>query len=331
MAGRPAGVRLRGDGVAPVRERTRPDLDREGRRRPGWRQRLVVIALSVLAVTGCGFETEGDAGDGDVDREGSADVRVAVASNFARPHRILAEAFTAETGVRVRTSLGSTGGLYAQIRNGAPYDVFLAADRARPRRLIREGLALAGSRFTYAEGRLVLFMPGLSPRRSLSAALLDEGLRHLALADPEAAPYGAAAREVLRRVGLDAALSDRVVQAENVSQVLQYVVSGAAEAGFVAASHVVDQPEESYVLVADSLHPPIRQDAVLTASGAGRQGARRFLDFLRSERTREVLERFGYRSPTAAEGADPEPSATSASEEGDAHVGRDPDPRTRRP
>lgn len=227
---------------------------------------------------------------------------MAVASSFAGPQERLAEAFTSETGIRVRASLGSTGGLYAQIRNGAPYDVFLAADRARPRNLVREGLAAAGSRCTYAIGRLALAGSGLSSGRSLVEVLRDRRSRHVALADPEVAPYGAAAREVLRRTGLEEELADRLVTAENVGQVHRYVVSGAAEIGFVAAGHVAGRPEGGHLLVDDSLHAPIRQDAVLLTRAGDPEAARRYLSFLGSDRAEPALERFGYR---AVAGEDP--------------------------
>jgi molybdate transport system substrate-binding protein len=234
-----------------------------------------------------------------------------VASSFAGPHEQLAEVFTSETGITVRASVGSTGGLYAQIRNGAPYDVFLAADRVRPRNLVREGFAVAGARCTYAIGRLALAGTGSSPNRSLIDVLRDRRTRHVALADPEVAPYGAAAREVLRRTGLEEELADRLVTAENVGQAHRYVVSGAAEVGFVAAGHVAGRPEGEHLLVDDSLHSPIRQDAVLLTGARDPEAARRYLSFLGSDRAEPVLERFGYRALAGEDRACGHPAAGS--------------------
>lgn len=254
------------------------------------------MAALVLAPAGCGADGPRSSGSSAGDVSSGSEVRVAVASSFAGPQERLSEAFTSETGIRVRASLGSTGGLYAQIHNGAPYDVFLAADRARPRNLVRDGFAVAGSRCTYAIGRLALAGTGVSSGRSLIDVLRDPRSRHVALADPEVAPYGAAAREVLRRTGLEEELADRLVTAESVGQAHQYVVSGAAEVGFVAAGHVAGRPEGGHRLVADSLHPPIRQDAVLLGRARDSEAARRYLSFLGSGRAEPVLERFGYRA-----------------------------------
>lgn len=269
-------------------------MGRSVRRLHGPARLLPIVAL-VLAPAGCGADGPRSSGSSAGDGGPEPEVRVAVASSFAGPHERLAGAFTSETGVRVRASVGSTGGLYAQIRNGAPYDVFLAADRVRPRNLVREGFAVAGSRCTYAIGRLALAGTGVSSSRPLVDVLRDRRSRHVALADPEVAPYGAAAREVLRSTGLEEELADRLVTAENVGQAHQYVVSGAAEVGFVAASHVAGRPEGEYRLVDDSLHSPIRQDAVLLTRARDPEAARRYLSFLGSGRAERVLERFGYR------------------------------------
>lgn len=274
--------------------------------------RLLPIVALVLAPAGCGADGSRSSGSSAGDGGPGPEVRVAVASSFAGPQERLAEAFTSETGVRVRASLGSTGGLYAQIRNGAPYDVFLAADQARPRNLVREGYAVAGSRCTYAIGRLALAGTDLSSGRSLIDLLRDPRSRHVALADPEIAPYGAAAREVLRRTGLEDELSDRLVTAENVGQAHQYVVSGAAEVGFVAAGHVVGRAERGHLLVDDSLHPPIRQDAALLTRARDSEAARSYLSFLGSDRAEPVLERFGYRALAGQDRACGQPPVGSA-------------------
>lgn len=239
-------------------------------------------------LTGCG----GDGGS----------VTVAVASNFASTQEALAEAFQDWTGVPVRTVVGSTGQLYAQIRSGAPVDVFLAADEERPRRLEEEGLAVSGSRFTYAVGRLALYgAEGARPVRALEQlgaegrTLPEEG--PLALADARVAPYGRAAAEVLRRLGLAEALEERIVRGESVGQVHRFVRSGAAEWGLVALTQVVDEPTGAWRIVPDSLHEPIRQDAVLLTRAAEDVAALAWMDFLRSSEARRLIREHGYETP----------------------------------
>ncbi len=155
-------------------------------------------------------------------------VRAAVAANFATTHEKLVRMFEAETGITVETSLGATGYLYAQIVNGAPYDVFLAADVERPRRLEAEGYAVHGTRFPYALGRLALHAPQWDSLRSGDGELRARQYRHLAIANPRTAPYGSAAREVIERWGLWDSLEPLIVRGENVGQAFQFVESGAA-------------------------------------------------------------------------------------------------------
>jgi molybdate transport system substrate-binding protein len=219
---------------------------------------------------------------------------VAVAGNFAAPFEVLAEQFTATSGVKVNVSIGSTGQFYAQIGNGAPFDVFLAADAARPERLETDGLTVPGTRFTYAVGRLAYYAPTRDSVRDAEFELLNHPVRHLAVANPQTAPYGAAAREVLTQWGLWDKLHPVMVRGANVAQTFQFVESGAAEAGFVALSQVIQKDEKRYWIVPASHHIPIQQDAVLLASGADNPGARRLLDFLRSDGAREVIASFGY-------------------------------------
>lgn len=236
----------------------------------------------------------------------AGEATVAVAANFLEPLRHLAAAFADDTGHVLRLSSGSTGQLYAQIVHGAPYDVFLAADRARPEKLERAGRAVAGSRFTYAVGTLVLWSPdaariGADPR----AALTAPRLRHLAIANPELAPYGAAARETLRAMGLWDLLSDRLVTGQNVAQAFQYVATGNAELGFVAFSQVLSPRNAqagSRWKVPARLHAPIRQDAVLLLPGRANPAARALLEYLRSPAARNIMRRFGYAAPAAAGG-----------------------------
>lgn len=233
-------------------------------------------------------------------RSAAGEVHAAVAASFAEPARELAAEFERRTGHRVLLSTGSTGKLYAQISHGAPFEVFLAADAERPRRLEAEGLAVAGSRFPYALGRLALWSarPGLVDPEG--RVLAEGSFRHLAIANPKTAPYGAAARAVLERLGVWERLEPRVVQGEDVGQTWQFVASGGAELGFVALAQLVAAGERaggSRWIVPNSLHPPVEQQAALLARGASDPAARAFLAFLRGSRGRAVVERFGYSLP----------------------------------
>jgi molybdate transport system substrate-binding protein len=221
-------------------------------------------------------------------------VRVAVAGNFAGPQQELARLFQAGSGITVETSLGSTGQLYAQIANGAPYDVFLAADTGRPLRLEAEGHAVPGTRFTYAVGRAVLYAPGWTIVEPPQTELTARQFEHIAIANPEIAPYGAAAQAALERWGLWQNLNTRIVRAENVAQAFQFVESGAAEVGIVALSQVIERQADHYAILPNDLHRPIQQDAVLLNHGEHHAGARAFLTFLQSDEGRRVIADFGY-------------------------------------
>jgi molybdate transport system substrate-binding protein len=234
---------------------------------------------------------------GDAEHAPRQAVRAAVAANFAVPHQELARRFEAATGIAVETSLGSTGQLYAQIQNGAPFDVFLAADVERPHLLEQAQLAVAGTRFTYAVGRLALYAPQWDSVRSGAAALGTKAFQHLAIADPRTAPYGAAAKEVLERWNVWDSLQTSLVRGANVGQVFQFVESGAAEVGFVALSQVVGSEPRHYWVVPQELHRPIHQDAVLLQPGARNSAAQRFLAFLQSDQGRHVMTTFGYSQP----------------------------------
>jgi molybdate transport system substrate-binding protein len=240
--------------------------------------------LSVLLALSCGGAA-------------AADVSVAVAANFAAPMRKIAAAFERDTGHRAVLAFGSTGRFYAQVKSGAPFEVLLAADQATPARLEQEGAAVAGTRFTYAIGRLVLWSatPGVVDDRG-------EVLRHpeggrIAIADPKLAPYGAAAVEVMRKLGLADALRPRLVQGENVAQAWQFASTGNAQLGFVALSQVMVDGRiaqgSAWVVPAD-LHAPIRQDAVLLAVGRNHPAAIALLAYLRGDSARAVLRASGY-------------------------------------
>lgn len=222
-------------------------------------------------------------------------VRAAVAANFTAAAREIAAAFEDATGDGALLSFGSTGQLYAQILQGAPFDVFLAADEARPELAEREGLAVPGSRRTYAVGRLVLFSTE-AERVSGPDALRDPGLRRIALANPALAPYGRAALEAATALGVEDVVRDRQVIGTNVSQAHQFVRTGNAELGFLALSQVARSTDGSRWLVPEQLHAPIRQQAVLLEAGRDNPAAARFLDFLGSATAREILRRHGYRT-----------------------------------
>ena len=229
----------------------------------------------------------------------AAEVRVAVAANFVGTLDRLGKAFGAESGNTLLVSSGSTGKLYAQIRNGAPYDVLLAADVVHPQRLEQEKLAVAGSRFIYARGQLALWSrdPG---RVDAEAGVLRRGdFRHLAIANPSTAPYGAAARQALQHLGLWETLAPRLVRGEDIGQTFQFVQSGNAELGFVALAQIRQlKPDArgSFWLVPARLYDPIEQQGVLLTRAKDNAAARAFLVFLQSKRAREIIRADGYGS-----------------------------------
>ncbi|NGP19414.1 molybdate ABC transporter substrate-binding protein [Devosia aurantiaca] len=219
-------------------------------------------------------------------------VNVAVAANFTAVAEELAAMFEAESGHEVELSFGATGQLYTQISQAAPYGVFLAADTERPEKAIAEGLAVDGSFFVYAEGQLALYGEGVDAENGEAA--LSGNFAKLAIADPQAAPYGQAAVEALTALGLYEALQPKLVIGENISQALQFIESGNAELGFVAASQVADKP---FWLVPADLHEPISQGAVLLKTSEGNAAAEGFLAFLRSEAAVALIEASGYSVP----------------------------------
>lgn len=223
---------------------------------------------------------------------------IAVAGNFSEVAERLEADFERESGHDLTFVVGSTGKLYAQIAHGAPFDAFLAADRARPERLEDEGLAVAGSRFTYATGRLTLWSrePGRVGGDG-AATLRQGGFRLLAIANPALAPYGEAARQTLEGLGLRERLEGKIVMGETIGQAHALVASGNAELGFVALSYVLsprNETEGSRWDVPADLHEPIRQDAVLLSRAARNPAARGFLHFLRGAAARAVIETYGY-------------------------------------
>ena len=223
---------------------------------------------------------------------------LAVAANFAEVTDILGKAFTARTGHKLTVTVGSTGKLYAQILNGAPFDIFLAADRRRPELLERGGLALAGSRFTYATGRLSLWSANPGTIGADGPAVLKQGgFRALAIANPALAPYGRAARETLTALKLWQALKSRIVMGQNAGQTFALISSGNAELGFIPRSARLSPRNPapgSYWDIPAELHSPIRQDALVLARAAKNPAATAFMRFLKSPEAVTVIRQFGY-------------------------------------
>lgn len=225
------------------------------------------------------------------------EVQVAVASNFAAPIKLIAVQFEQDTGHKLVAAYGATGKFYAQIRNGAPFEVLLAADDDTPARLEKEGAVVPGSRFSYAIGKLVLWSPQADLVDERGDVLKKGAFAHLAIANPKLAPYGAAGLEVLTRLNLQQALEPKLVMGENIGQTHQFVVSGAAPLGFVAASQVLEGGKfksGSGWLVPTSMHAPIRQDAALLEKGRGKAAASAFLTYLKGAKAQAVIRSFGY-------------------------------------
>jgi molybdate transport system substrate-binding protein len=226
---------------------------------------------------------------------------VAVATNFLKPLESLAADFKAATGHDLVISGGSTGKLYAQIKEGAPFDVFLAADAERPARLANEGLAVADSRFTYAQGRLVLLSrdPATTGQDCLAALRASTG--KVAIANPATAPYGAAAKAAIVALDLEAALADRLVQGEDIGQTFAFVDTENAAFGFVALAQIAGEPSGSrqgcrWDVPADT-HAPIDQQAALLAHGADNPAATAFIAWLRGDEAKVAIRAFGYATP----------------------------------
>ncbi|MEW7981019.1 MAG: molybdate ABC transporter substrate-binding protein [Candidatus Sedimenticola endophacoides] len=228
----------------------------------------------------------------------SADVvRVAVAANFSAPMKALVKEFRQQTGHRVQPVFGSSGKLYAQIMNGAPYQVFLSADTAKPDKLIQQARADSSTRFTYARGALVLWSADESQAQIEPGLIRKAAFRHLALANARLAPYGRAAKEALRNLELWEPLKSKVVTGENISQTYQFVASGNAEFGFIALSQVAEKgriKKGSGWIVPQDYHTPILQDAVLLNRGKHNPAALALIDFLQSESAKDLIESYGY-------------------------------------
>lgn len=257
------------------------------------RLRLALVLLMLVGNTALGSTAQ----------EVQQKLNVAVAANFFKSMERLGQTFEQKTGVKITVSSGSTGALFAQIQNGAPFDAFFAADVARPLRLEEEGQIVAGSRFTYAIGKLALWSTQEGFVDDQGDVLRTGKFQHLAMATPSTAPYGLAAREVLQNLGLWASLQGKIVRGENVAQTFQFVATGNAELGFVAWSDL-NQPDVptksiagSFWVVPQALYDPIKQQAVLLFASPKQALGEQFLDFVRSSEARQLILKSGYDLP----------------------------------
>lgn len=225
-------------------------------------------------------------------------INVAVAANFTAAAKEIATAYHQETGDTVNLSFGSTGKLYAQIINGAPFAIFLAADQARPQKLIAAGKADAEQHFTYAQGQLVLWRPEPQALPVTQNGIPElSHFQRIAIANPKTAPYGAAAVEALNKMNMYDAVKAKLVQGDSISQTFQFVRSGNAQAGFIAASQVALVAQGSTWSVPKSYYSPIAQDAVLLNSAHDQPAALAFMRYLRSEKAKQVINKYGYIIP----------------------------------
>jgi len=223
----------------------------------------------------------------------AAEVKVAVAANFTDPSKEIAALFEKASGHKLALSFGATGQFYAQITQGAPFEAFLAADKATPAKAVAEGHAIKGTEFTYALGKLVLFSKttGLVTGED---TLKQGKFAKIAIANPGAAPYGAAAVETMKALNIYDTLQPKIVQGQNIAQTFQFIDTGNAELGFVALAQVAFVTGGSRWVVPGKLHAPILQDAVLLKPGADSAAANAFLAFLKGKEAIAVIEKFGY-------------------------------------
>lgn len=225
------------------------------------------------------------------------EIRVAVASNFMAPMKIIAADFERASGHTVVLTSGSTGKFYAQISNGAPFDVFFSADQEKPEALEKNGLTASGSRFTYAVGALALWSPKENPGKDWETLLTENHIQKLAMANPRVAPYGKAAVETLEKLKLTETVQDRIVQGENIAQAYQFVSTGNAELGLVAVSQLVEtgnlKPGHGWV-IPQHFYSPIRQDAVLLKRAASNPAAIAFINYFRQAPAKDIIRQFGY-------------------------------------
>lgn len=225
------------------------------------------------------------------------EVQVAVAANFTAPIQAIAADFEKDTGHKLVTSFGATGQFYTQIKNGAPFEVFLSADDTTPQKLEAEGDIVKGSRFTYAVGTLALWSAKEGYVDAKGDVLKKNEYQHLSIANPKAAPYGLAATQVLAKQGLTDKVKDKIVEGQNITQAYQFVSTGNAELGFVALSQIYKDGKVtsgSAWIVPASLHDPIKQDAVILNKGKDNPAAKALVDYLKGPKAAAVIKSYGY-------------------------------------
>lgn len=261
----------------------------------GLRRAAVLLMLSLLGAAPTGSAANAE-------RARPAEVRAAVAANFTAPMKELAAAFTARTGIAVLPSFGASGQLVAQIANGAPFDLLLAADNQYTAQLVGKHLAVADSRFVYARGKLALWSGRAGYIDAAGEVLKDGQFDRIAVANARLAPYGRAAEQALRALGLFDALRPRFVTGENIGQTQQFIASGSVPLGFVALGQIYALPAAqrgSFWIVPPALYEPLDQEAVLLEPAARNESAQAFLAFLRSAEGQDIIRRFGYDAPAA--------------------------------
>lgn len=225
------------------------------------------------------------------------EVQVAVAANFTAPIQAIAADFEKDTGHKLVAAYGATGQFYTQIKNGAPFEVFLAADDTTPAKLENEGDTVKGSRFTYAIGTLALWSARDGYVDDQGQVLKNNGFQHLSIANPKAAPYGLAATQVLDKLGLAAEVKGKIVEGQNITQAYQFVSTGNAELGFVALSQVYKDGKltsGSAWIVPAELHDPIKQDAVILSKGRDNPAAKALMDYLKGPKATAIIQAYGY-------------------------------------
>lgn len=227
----------------------------------------------------------------------AGEVTVAVAANFTAPMQKIAQAFEQDTGHKALLAFGSTGKFYAQIKNGAPFAVLLAADDETPERLEKEGLTVAGSRFTYATGRLALWSKTPNLVDDKGEVLRSNRFEKLAIADPKLAPYGAAAMEVIHKLGVQPKVTPKLVQGESIGQTYQFISTENAQLGFVALSQIFFDgriAQGSAWVVPQSMHTSLKQDAVLLSHGKDNTAAHALLKYLQADKAKTIIRQYGY-------------------------------------
>ncbi len=230
----------------------------------------------------------------------AAEVKVAVAANFAQPMKDIAAEFEKDTGHKLAITQGATGKFYAQITNGAPFEVFLSADDEAPAKLVKEGKAVTGTQFTYAIGRLVLWSPDEKLVDQGGAVLKTDRFKYISIANAKVAPYGRAAVQTMQKLGVLSAIEPRVVQGESITQTHQFVTTGNAQLGFVALSQVWENnriKSGSGWIVPEDMHEQLRQDIVLLNPGKESSAANALVNYLKSDKAKKIVERYGYKLP----------------------------------